>query len=128
MRTVKRNSTDVKAEIEHLWEDRNAYVRAQAKRWPTLAILTAVAEAHELTVDDLRSPSRARPVAMARHHACWELRRRRLDLALRQIAAELNRINHATALHSWRTFCRSVARGDCITERAAVTAKLGGDP
>ena len=128
MRTVKRNSNDVKEEIEHLWEDRNAYVRAQAKRWPVMMILTAVAEAHEMTVEDLRSPSRAQSVVMARHHACWELRRRRLDLALRQIAAELNRINHATALHSWRVFCKAIARGDCITERAAVTAKLGGEP
>lgn len=57
---------------------------------------------------------------------CWELRRRRLDLSYDQIAAALNRVNHATALHSFTTFCEYVKRGRFAAERAAV-AKLLGD-
>ena len=128
MRTVKRNSSDVKAEIEHLWEDRNIYVADQIRRYPTKAILEAVAAAHGLGLTALRSPVRTKPVSMARHHAVWELRRRRLDLSFRQIAAELDRINHATAVHSWQTFCNVVRPGDCAAERAAVAAELEGKP
>ena len=127
MRTIKRNSPDVKEQIEHLWEDRNAWVAEQIRRYPTAAILAAVANAHGYGVTALRSKTRTRHLAIARHHAVWELRRRRLDLSFRQIAAELDRINYATALHSWQVFCELVRRGEYVAARTAVAAELGGD-
>ena len=45
MRTIRRNSFDVKAHIEHLWEDRCAFVAAQIRRYPIAAVLAAVANA-----------------------------------------------------------------------------------
>lgn len=127
MRTIVRNSGDVKTAVEKLWEDRCAFVQEQAARFPTTTVLLAVARAHGLTVEDLRGRSRLPALCMARHHAVWEMRRRRLDLAFQQIAAELNRANHATALHSWQVFCERVRRGDFAAERAAVEKELGGE-
>ena len=127
MRTIRRNSVDVKAHIEHLWEDRCAYVAAQIRRYPIAAVLAAVANAHGYGVTALRSKARTRHLAMARHHAVWELRRRRLDMSFQQIAAELDRINHATALHSWQIFCEMVRRGEYAAARAAVATELGDE-
>lgn len=127
MRTIKRNSKDVKSHIEQLWEGRNAYVAEQIRRYPTAAVLAAVANAHGYGVTALRSRGRTRHLAMARHHAVWELRRRRIDLSFQQIAAELDRINHATAVHSWQVFCEMVRRNEYAAARAAVATELGGD-
>ena len=125
MRTIVRNSLDVKDEIDRLWHERQLHVDMMRERFPTARILAAVARAHGYTVDDLRAWVRTRPMAMARHHAVWEIRRRRLDLSFQNIAAELNRTNHATALHSWQTFCKLVRRGEYEVERRAVLATLG---
>lgn len=127
MRTVVLNSRDIKHEIERLWRERNKYVEEQAGRHPAPAILAAVARAHGLTVADLRSRSRVPALCLARHHAVWELRRRRLDLSFQQIATQLDRTNHATALHSCQVFCARHRRGEFAAECAAVEKELGGE-
>lgn len=127
MRTIVRNSGDVKTAVEKLWEERCAFVQEQAARFPVATILLAVAHAHGLTVDDLRAYDRRKAVSLARHHAIWELRRRRLDLSFQQIAAKLNRTNHATALHAFGVFREHVKRGGFAAERAAVEKELSGE-
>ena len=87
-------------------------------------IVWAVATAHGLTADVLRGPSRTRDVSMARHHAVWELRLRRPDLPLDKIAAWLNRRDHATMIHSVRTFHAHLAGGQYDKERALVERAL----
>jgi chromosomal replication initiation ATPase DnaA len=88
------------------------------------AIVQAVAAAHGLTVDDLRGPARTRYISTARHHAAWELRLRRPDLPLDKIAAWLNRRDHATMIHSVRTFRAHLAGGQYDEERALVERAL----
>ena len=127
MRTIVRNSGDVKTAVEKLWEERSALVADNIRRYPTIAILQAVATAHGVTIEDLRGRSRLPALCMARHHAVWEMRRRRLDLAFQQIAAELDRTNHATALHAFGVFREHVKRGGFAAERAAVEKELGGE-
>ena len=127
MRTIRRNATEVKAHIEQLWDARNTYVADQIRRYPIDAVLAAVAAAHGYDVSALRSKSRVHPLSMARHHAVWELRRRRLDMSFLNIAAHLDRIHHATALHSWHVFCGLVLQGAYAGERAAVAKELGDE-
>lgn len=112
-------------DVEKLWKERNLRVDAARRLYPALRILEAVAKAHGYTVDDLRRWDRRARLCHARHHAIWELRRRRLDLGLQQIAAELNRTDHTTALHSYQTFCKLVADGRYAVEREAVQKELG---
>jgi chromosomal replication initiation ATPase DnaA len=88
------------------------------------AIMRAVAAAHGLTVAHLRGLQRTRHVSMARHHAVWELRLRRPDLPLDKIAAWLNRRDHATMIHSLKTFRKLRASGQYEEERALVERAL----
>jgi chromosomal replication initiation ATPase DnaA len=88
------------------------------------AVLTAVATAHGLTVDDLRGPDRSRRVSAARHHAAWELRLRRPDLPLVKIGAQLNRRNHVTIINSLRRFQGFIMTGQYATERAHMERAL----
>lgn len=127
MRTIVRNSGDVKSAVEKLWEDRSALVAENIRRYPTAAILQAVASAHKTTVDAMRSRDRTTALSMARHHAVWEMRRRRIDLGFQQIAAELDRVDHATAMHSWAVFKRKTREGAFADERALVSKLLGDD-
>ena len=113
-----------KDDVAQLWQERQAHMAEQRRRYPAKRFLAAVAEAHELTVDELLSFRRPRRYCHARHHAAWELRRRRQDLGLSQIAAHLNRTDHTTAHHSYTTFCAMVAQGRYATERARVEAIL----
>jgi chromosomal replication initiation ATPase DnaA len=114
-----------KDDVAQLWQERQAHMIEQRARYPAHRVVAAVAEAHELTVDELHSVRRPRRYCHARHHAAWELRRRRLDLGLSQIAAHLNRTDHTTAHHSYTTFARMVAQGLYTAERARVEAILG---
>ena len=118
------SKADFEAEVKRLWEAHQAHIAEQRRRFPAKRILAAVAAAHELTVDQLQSVQRKRQYCRARHHAAWELRRRRLDLGLSQIAAHLNRTDHTTAHHSYTTFCAMVAQGRYAAERARVEAIL----
>jgi len=113
-----------KEDVARLWEAHKAHMAEQRRRYPAKRIVAAVAEAHELTVDELHSIRRPRRYCHARHHAAWELRRRRQDLGLSQIAAHLNRTDHTTAHHSYTTFCAMVAQGRYAAERARVEAIL----
>ena len=118
------NRAQFEAEVKRLWEAHEAHIAEQRRRFPAKRILAAVAAAHDLTVDQLQSVQRKRQYCRARHHAAWELRRRRLDLGLSQIAAHLNRTDHTTAHHSYTTFCAMVAQGRYAAERARVEAIL----
>lgn len=118
------NRADFEAEVKRLWEAHQAHIAEQRRRFPAKRILAAVAVAHDLTVDQLQSVQRKRQYCRARHHAAWELRRRRLDLGLSQIAAHLNRTDHTTAHHSYTAFCRLVADGQYKAERDRVEAIL----
>jgi len=113
-----------KEDVARLWEAHKAHMAEQRRRYPAKRIIAAVAEAHELTVDELHSIRRPRRYCHARHHAAWELRRRRQDLGLSQIAAHLNRTDHTTAHHSYTTFARMAAQGLYTAERARVEAIL----
>lgn len=114
------NRAQFEAEVKRLWEAHQAHIAEQRRRFPAKRILAAVAAAHDLTVDQLQSVQRKRQYCRARHHAAWELRRRRLDLGLSQIAAHLNRTDHTTAHHSYTTFCKLVADGQYKAERERV--------
>jgi chromosomal replication initiation ATPase DnaA len=116
-----------KEDVARLWEAHKAHMAEQRRRYPAKRIVAAVAEAHELTVDELHSIRRPRRYCHARHHAAWELRRRRQDLGLSQIAAHINRTDHTTAHHSYTTFARMVAQGRYAAERARVEAILAED-
>jgi chromosomal replication initiation ATPase DnaA len=118
------NRAQFEAEVKRLWEAHEAHIAEQRRRFPAKRILAAVAAAHDLTVDQLQSVQRKQRYCRARHHAAWELRRRRLDLGLSQIAAHLNRTDHTTAHHSYTTFCRLVAAGQYKTERDRVETTL----
>ncbi len=127
MRSIRRNSVNVKQKVERLWNAQLERVAAQARRWPADDILAAVAEAHDTTPAALRSRARDRATAHARHHAAWEMRRRRLDMTYQQIAAVLDRTNHATAINSVVVFTEHAKRGHYAAERQAVAQALGGD-
>lgn len=127
MRAIRRNSTDVKRKVERLWNAQLAHAAEQARRYPADDILAAVAAAHDTTPAALRSRARDRATSSARHHAAWEMRRRRLDMTLQQIAAALDRDNHATALNSVMVFSEYVKRGYYAAERQAVAQALGND-
>ena len=116
--------TQIEAEVKRLWEAHEARIAEHRQRYPAKRILAAVAAAHDLTVEQLQSVQRKRQYCRARHHAAWELRRRRLDLSMGQIATHLNRTDHTTAHHSYTTFCRLVAVGQKQAERDRVETIL----
>lgn len=116
--------TEFEAEVKRLWEAHQAHIAEQRRRFPAKRIVAAVAAAHDLTVEQLQSVQRKRRYCRARHHAAWELRRRRLDLGLSQIAAHLNRTDHTTAHHSYTAFCAMVAQGQYKAERDRVETIL----
>ena len=122
--TIRKTSPEIKAIVERLWFEREELILQQRAKYPTAAILAAVAKAHGLDVATLRSKARTRRVAHARHHAVWEMRHRRFDLGFSQIAAELNREDHTTAMHSYQTFAKLVSLGRYADERAKVAAML----
>ena len=116
--------TQIEAKVKRLWEAHEARIAEQRRRFPAKRIVAAVAAAHGLTIEQLQSVQRKRQYCRARHHAAWELRRRRLDLGLSQIAAHLNRTDHTTAHHCYTAFCRLVADGQYKAERDRVEAML----
>ena len=62
-------------------------------------IKNVVAHMYDFDVEDLDSPSRKQPLARRRQIACW-LMRDMLGLSYPQIAAAVNRQDHATAIYS----------------------------
>lgn len=93
-------------------------------RGPVQAIVEAVAYAHGLTVAEMLVPSRERALRFARHHAMWEIRRRRPDVPLVKIAAWLNRLDHTTVINSLKRFEAAVASGAYAKERTLVERAL----
>lgn len=66
-----------------------------------VAVLDEVAERLHVTVDEIRSPTRVRHVAYARHVAMFLLRRL-CKLTWAAIATAVNRADHTTAIHGVR--------------------------
>ena len=89
-----------------------------------MQVLEAVALAHELTVDDLRGPSKEHAPCRARRHAMWELRLRRPDLSLLNVAGWLNRTCHATVVYNSRKMTLELEQGLHEKERALVERAL----
>ena len=96
--------------------------RARQTRVET--IIKAVADAHNIPVDDVMSRDRTHKVAWCRHHAIWEIRQRRADLGLCKIALWLNRADHATIINSLKKFNRALKDGRFNGERALVECAL----
>lgn len=113
--------TDITEEVERLWSTARA---ERCARYPAAAVLSAVAAAHNITMEELQSVQRRRRYCLARHHAAWELRRRRHDIKLLQVAHYLGRTDHTSALHSYQVFARFVSKGLYQAERDAVEAAL----
>lgn len=64
------------------------------------AIMAAVLLAHPgITMRDIRGLSRSRPIAAARQHICYELRRLR-GLSFPHIAKIVRRTDHSTIIHA----------------------------
>ena len=93
-------------------------------RSPVQAIVDAVAEAHNMPVRAMLAKGRTALLSQARHHAAWEIRRRRPDVPLVKIAAWLNRTDHTTIIHSLGAFQRAVNAGRYEAERAHVERAL----
>ena len=75
------------------------------------AIIKAAAEAHGLTLAQIRSSSRARPVAWARFEAMFRLRE--IGLSYPQIAPLLCLKDHTTVIHGcarWPEIAPSIGR------------------
>ena len=115
---------DVKDRIAGLWADYREHTAEQRARYPAPRVLSAVAAAHNITLEELQSLQRRRRYCLARHHAAWELRRRRHDIKLLQVAHYLGRADHTTALHSYQTFAKLVSQGHYAEERAKVEEML----
>ena len=118
---------ELDAEIDRLLAAHAEYVAAQARLFPAETIIAAVAVAHGMLVSDLRSVKRDHRTSYARHHAVWELRRRRLDLRMQDIADLLDREHHTTIVHSYQQFCKAVSHGQFVAERKRVKQTLEGD-
>ena len=88
------------------------------------AIIAAVAAAHNLSVDALRGHSQEHVVVWPRHHAAWELRRRRPEMPLVKIAAWLNRADHSTIVNGMKRFQTAVDVGRYAEERDLVGRAL----
>lgn len=119
-----QTKNEVKDRIAGLWAAYREHTAEQRRMYPAPRVLDAVANAHGITLEELRSVQRRRRYCMARHHAAWELRRRRHDLGLLQVAHHLGRTDHTTALHSYQTFAKLVSQGKYKDERDAVEAAL----
>lgn len=87
-------------------------------------IVAAVAAAHNITVEALTGWSQEHKIVWPRHHAAYELRRRRPDMPLVKIAAWLNRADHTTVVNSLKQFRLAVEAGRYATERALVERAL----
>lgn len=121
---IRAKRAALEREIDAMWERHQADIARCAEEYPAERILAAVAAVHELNVKALRGVNRSRRYSYARHHAVWELRRRRLDMTLTDVAALLHRTDHTTALNSYQQFAKAVSRGQYKAERDAVEAML----
>lgn len=83
-------------------EDGSPYLPGEAPppRSDSAAIIKQVALKHKITVADLLSDIRARPIAAARHEAMYRIREER-KLSWGRIGYLLNR-DHTSCLHGWR--------------------------
>ena len=64
-------------------------------------ILEATAQAYNFSIDDIRGPSRSRPLVAARQMAMY-LMRELTDYSFPDIAKELGGRDHTTVIHGWR--------------------------
>ena len=111
-------NSELRAKL-HTGDKRDLALYPDAER-----IVEAVAAAHGVTAAMIRGRDRSKPIALARHHAAWELRRRRVDFGLCKIAAWLDRSDHSTVINSLRRFDAAAAQGKHAAEIAIVEDKL----
>lgn len=83
-------------------------LREQDPRCSMRGILASVAHAHDVSLEDLRGPSRKRRFTFPRQEAMWRIRQVRVSAggyrySLPQIGEFLGR-DHATVLHGVRTY------------------------
>lgn len=83
-------------------------------------IIAVVAHVHRVTLDDLMGKSRKYPVALARHHAAWELRNRKSQFSLNKIGQLLNR-DHSTVINSLEFMSKS---GHALKDKLDAVAQL----
>lgn len=104
--TIRRRKEErlAKAEAARIERANRDYEQAQRvnvhKAEPDHRLITAaVAKVHGLTIQDLLSTSRVYKVKMARHHAMWEIRQRKLAFSLTRIGKLFGR-DHSTVINS----------------------------
>ena len=78
-------------------------------RVPMAVIASAIVKAHGISMKSLASQpgvkgSRAKELALARHHFSWTVKKLRPDISFTQIAFRLNYAEHTPALHGVRKF------------------------
>jgi chromosomal replication initiation ATPase DnaA len=77
-------------------------------------IVRSVAERRGLSLEELRSISKAHRIAHAKHEACWELKRR-TKLSLVQIAERVGLTDHTSAHFGVRAHERRLEGGGLST-------------
>lgn len=90
-------------------------------------IIEAVAADFDLTSEDIRGWSRTRRASMARHVACYLMRKHLLPVrSLSEIGAELGRRDHSTVIYSIRRCQDEVQRDHRWADRvASIALRLG---
>jgi len=73
-------------------------------------IIAEVAEKHGFTREDMESPCRRKPIALARQEAMWELRKR-TSLSLPHIGMFLGNRDHTTVMHGIRRHEQRIGEG-----------------
>lgn len=63
-------------------------------------VLAAVAVTHKVLVDDILGPSRKQTIAVARHHAAWEMHQRISAYSKSKIGLVLGHRDHTTVINS----------------------------
>jgi len=98
---------------------------AMPKRDPILEVCRIVGGRYGVTVDELLSPTRTKPIALARQVA-MRLLRELTDLSYPQIAARFDR-NHSTVIHAVRA-TDGMLLEDLREEASAALAQPPGGP
>jgi chromosomal replication initiator protein len=62
-------------------------------------VIAAVSKIMAVSVEDLKSPSRAKKLCMARHTAYYMMRRHCHHLSYQRIAYSIGRTDHTTVMH-----------------------------
>lgn len=95
---------------------RRIFARCYASMKP---IIIAISESHSVSIEEMLSPRRARPIVLARRAMIWTVARD-TNLTMSQIGLRLN-LDHTTILHAIRR--EDNARGTCVQKMRAINCK-----